>query len=116
PYVFNLEHCHIAPSWMSECLGRVRTWCESSGIQAYYPPKDIGSLRYLTLRESVRLGQKMAVLNISGNPEFTLPEEQIQKFVEAVGEGIGIFLRIHKTKKGTPTHFQEIHLAGLDHI
>lgn len=116
PYVFNVEHCHIAPTWMSECLGRVRTWWEASGIQAYYPPKDSGSLRYLTLRESVRLGQKMAVLNVSGNPEFAPPKEQLEKFVEAVGDGVGIFLRIHQTKKGTPTRFYEMHLAGLDHI
>lgn len=116
PYVFNVERCHIAPEWMSSCLGRVRTWWEASGIQAYYPPKDTGTLRYLTLRESVRGGQKMAVLNVSGNPDYAPPREQLERFVEAVGDGMGIFIRIHQTKKGTPTRFYEMHLAGLDHV
>ncbi len=116
PYVFNVERCHIAPIWMSECLARVRTWWEASEIQAYYPPKDAGTLRYLTLRESARTGQKMAVLNVSGNPEFAPPKKQVELFKEAVGEGIGTFLRIHQAKKGTPTRFYEMHLAGPDHI
>lgn len=116
PYVFNLEECRIAPSWMSECLGRVRSWWEASGIQAYYPPKDTGALRYLTLRSSVRTDQKMAVLNVSGNPEFAPPKEELLKFTQAVGDGVGVFIRIHQTKKGVPTRFYEMHLAGLDHI
>ncbi len=116
PYVFNVERCHIAPLWMSECLSRVRSWWEASGIQAYHPPKDTGTLRYLTLRESVRTGQKMAVLNVSGNPEYAPSKEQVELFKKAVGEGVGIFLRIHQAMKGTPTRFYEMHLAGTDHI
>jgi len=116
PYVFNLERCHIAPLWMSECLGRVRTWWETSGLSAYYPPKDTGTLRYLTLRESVRGGQKMAVLNVSGNPDFAPVRVQLDQFVEAVGEGCSTFVRIHQTQKGVPTRFYEMHLAGPDAI
>jgi 23S rRNA (uracil1939-C5)-methyltransferase len=116
PYVFNVERCHIAPEWMSECLSRVRTWWEASGLPAYYPPLDRGTLRYLTLREGVRTNQKMAVLNVSGNPDFAPPKEQLLRFVDAVGEGISIFVRIHQTKKGVPTRFYEMHLAGADHI
>lgn len=116
PYVFNLEECHIAPRWMAECLTRVRKWWEQSGLTAYYPPKDTGTLRYLTLREAVRTGQKMAILNVSGNANFAPPKAEVEKFVQAVGENIGIFLRIHQLCKGTPTRFYEMHLAGSDHI
>ena len=116
PYVYNVEHCQIAPTWMSECLSRVRDWWIQSKLLAYYPPEDRGTLRYLTLREGVRTQQKMAILNVSGNPEFAPPKEQLDQLVKAIGDGIGIFLRIHQTKKGTPTRFYEMHLAGIDHI
>ncbi|MBF8263303.1 MAG: rumA1 [Parachlamydiales bacterium] len=116
PYVFNLDSCHIAPPWMSECLSRVRAWWEQSGVMAYYPPQDSGSLRYLTLREAVRSGQKMAILNISGQAEFAIPEEQVQRFNEAVGSGIGVFLRTHQICKGVPTRFVERHLSGPEFI
>jgi 23S rRNA (uracil1939-C5)-methyltransferase len=116
PYVFNLESCYIAPTWMADCLSRVRSWWVESGLSAYYPPKDSGSLRYLTLRESVRTKQRLAILNVSGNSAFAPPQEQINRFVQAVGENIGIFLRIHQICKGVPSQFFEMHLAGPDHI
>lgn len=122
PYVFNVDMCHLCPSWFSQVLGAVRTWWEDSGLKAYYPPLDAGSLRYLTLRHAVRTGQKMAILNVSGNPEFALSRGQLDGFVKAVREAVGmseqisIFLRIHQTKKGKPTQFYEMLLFGPDHI
>lgn len=120
PYVFNVSECHLASPWFSQVLNGVRTWWEGSSIPAYYPPQDTGSLRYLTLREGVRTGQKMAILNVSGNPEFALNRSQLEAFAEAVrsnaGGPISIFLRIHQTKKGKPTQFFEMHLEGPDHI
>jgi 23S rRNA (uracil1939-C5)-methyltransferase len=120
PYVFNLTECHLTSGWFSEVLGAVRGWWEASGVKAYYPPADTGSLRYLTLREGIRTNQKMAVLNVSGNSEFALSRPQLDAFVEAVkkagGEEVAIFLRIHQTKKGRPTQFFEMHLSGPDHI
>ncbi len=118
PYVFNVSECHLANPWFSQVLGSVRKWWESSGLKAYYPPEDRGSLRYLTLREGIRTGQKMAILNVSGNPEFALSREQLDGFVEAVQSVTqgSIFLRIHQAKKGKPTQFFEMHLAGPDHI
>jgi len=116
PYVFNLEACHIAPSWMAECLSRVRSWWEKSGLAAYYPPKDTGTLRYLTLRESARTKQKLAILNVSGNAQFAPPKQQLDQFVEAIQEDAGVFLRIHQICKGVPSQFYEMHLAGPDHI
>ncbi len=119
PYVFNLTECHLTNSWFSEVVLATRAWWEASQVKAYFPPADRGSLRYLTLREGVRTNQKMAVLNVSGNPEFALSRSELNGFIQAVQSVVkdaSIFLRIHQTKKGRPTHFYEMHLAGLDHI
>src|SRR5262249_39025283 len=116
PYVFNLTECHLVSPWFSEVLARTRAWWAESGLKAFYPPKDEGSLRHLTLREGKRTGQKMAVLNVSGNPAFALTRAQLDSFVAAIGPDVPIFLRIHQTQKGQPTRFYEMHLAGPDHI
>lgn len=117
PYVFNVTECHLVHPWMAEAVCRVRTWWEGSGAKAYHPPEDTGSLRYLTLREGMRTGHRMVVLNVSGNADYALTKGQLEGFVEAVkGESTSVFLRIHQTKKGRPTQFFEMHLAGPDHI
>lgn len=122
PYVFNVTECHLPSSWFTEVLAQVRHWWEQTAVKAYHPPVDTGSLRYLTLREGSRTGQKMVILNVSGNPEYALTRAQLDLFVQAVQsvfspeEKVSIFLRIHQTKKGKPTQFFEMHLAGPDHI
>lgn len=120
PYVFNVTECHLTNAWFTEALAAVRAWWEASGIKAYYPPSDTGSLRYLTLREGMRTGQKMAILNVSGNPDFALTRPQLDDYVAAIKSAVSgdpsIFLRIHQTKKGRPTNFYEMHLSGPDHI
>lgn len=120
PYVFNLTECHLTNSWFANAVNSVRQWWEGSSVQAYNPPKDAGSLRYLTLREGMRTGEKMAILNVSGNAEYALNREALNGFTSAVQravEGdISVFLRIHQTKKGKPTQFYEMLLAGPDHI
>lgn len=115
PYVFNLTECHLVHSWFAETTAAVRSWWEASGLKAFSPLQDAGSLRYLTLREGMRTGQKMVILNVSGNPEYALNREQLDGFVKAAGDA-SVFLRIHQTKKGRPTNFFEMHLAGPDHI
>ncbi len=120
PYVFNLTECHLTSPWFAEILASVRTWWETSNLKAYFPPSDSGALRYLTLREAIRTQQKMAILNVSGNPDFALTRTQLDRFVHAirssVASDISIFLRIHQAKKGRPTQFYEMHLSGPDHI
>ncbi len=122
PYVFNVTECHLTSPWFVQVLGAVRSWWIESGLKAYHPPHDSGTLRYLTLREGIRTGQKMAVLNVSGNPEFAPSRRHLDTFTAAVksalpeGEAISVFLRIHQTKKGRPTQFFEMNLAGPDHI
>ncbi len=120
PYVYNTEECHLCNQWFSDVLNAVREWWGSSGLKAYNPPKDEGTLRYITLREAVRTGQRMAILNVSGNADFAPTRESLNSFVEAVrtaaGKDVSVFLRVHQTKKGRPTQFYEMHLGGPDHI
>lgn len=110
PFVFNLEECRIASSWMAEVLQRVRAWWEASGLKAYHPHRDSGVLRYLTVRSSVRSGEKMAILNVS--QEWDVKDEE--SFCASVGEGISVFIRTHQTMKGVPTNFVEKRLKGED--
>lgn len=120
PYVFNVEECHLGPPWFAKTLSEIRNWWESTSLNAYNPPKDTGSLRYVTFRFGHYTGEKMVILNVSGNPEYALKEEEKKGFVEAVCKSIedevSVFLRVHKTKKGTPTEFFEEHLSGRTHI
>lgn len=123
PYVFNVTECHLCKPWCSEVLRAVRLWWETSNVPAYHPAYDKGTLRYLTLRDSVHTGQKMVVLNIANRSEMS-PEELQQAlhidFVEAVKQvvspGTSIFLRIHEANKGKPTEFREVHLSGPECI
>lgn len=120
PYVFNTEECHLCQPWVSEALEEIRLWWEQSGLKAYNARTDEGTLRYITLRESVHTQGKMAILNVSGQVEFAPTRSQLDSFIAALhkrfGEGISLFLRVHQTKKGRPTQFYEMHLAGPDHI
>jgi 23S rRNA (uracil1939-C5)-methyltransferase len=119
PYVFNLSECHLCPPWFSGAVNAVHGWWESSGLKAYYPPADEGTLRYLTLRHAFRTDQTMAVLNVSGRSEFAPSRAQLDAFaaaIQSISPDASIFLRVHQTKKGKPTQFYEMHLAGPDHI
>jgi 23S rRNA (uracil1939-C5)-methyltransferase len=119
PYVFNVKECHLGASWNAPLLDAVRKWWVASGIPAYSPHTDTGSLRYLTLRSGMRTGEKMAILNISNQVDCMPSQEQLDALVVAVRQvvdPISLFLRIHETKKGTPTHFREVCLFGPDHI
>ena len=120
PYVYNTQECHLCHPWFSAILHAIRAWWEKSGLTAYHPIKDEGTLRYLTLRDAMNSQKRMVILNVSGRAEFAPPRLVLDAFVEAVQMAAGfdtsIFLRIHQTKKGRPTQFFEMHLAGPDHI
>lgn len=116
--VLNLQACHLVNSWFTQAMAITREWWASSGLLAYHPYRDGGSLRTLTLREGIRTGDRMAILTISGNPAFALSDAQVASWVQAMqslGE-LSLFLRIHKIAKGSPTVFIEHHLAGNNHI
>lgn len=122
--VFNLEECHLTNVWFPKTLAAVRAWWLATDLQAYHLHKNIGSLRTLTLREGAKTGDKMALLTVSGNPDFRLTKSQLDGFVEAVCRSLpesdhsrlSIFLRIQQIAKGSPTQFFELQLFGPDHI
>ncbi len=119
--VFNLTECHLPSPWFARVLTFVRTWWKKSGLNAYHAHKNEGSLRTLTLREGLRSGQKMAILTVSGNPEYALENTHLNGFVKAVQEALpnedpSIFLVIHQINKGKPTQFYEVHLSGEEFI
>ena len=124
-HVFQMEECHLIGDWAIEAVAAVSKWWKESGLFAYHCGSDKGSLRTLTLREGRSSGDRMAMLTVSGNPDFALNRKQIKDFTAALQEAIeppskdgklSIFLRIQQTAKGSPTQFYEMHLFGPDHI
>ncbi|HRD56288.1 MAG TPA: 23S rRNA (uracil(1939)-C(5))-methyltransferase RlmD [Parachlamydiaceae bacterium] len=123
--VLNLTECHLTSPWFIETLKAVRSWWQDSRLEAYYPPKNRGSLRTLTLRESRATGDKLVMLTVSGNPEFALHRDEINSFKEIVEKivcpesenaSLAVFIRIQQTAKGMETIFYEMHLSGKDHV
>jgi len=121
--VFNMTECHLVHSWFSEVLEGVRQWWVESNIDAYHLSRDSGSLRTLILREGRRTGDRMVILTVSGNPDFTLTEEQLEAFVDVIQSAAGgdygklnIILRLQYVAKGVPTRFEERTLLGGDVI
>jgi len=117
--VVNLQECHIGGEWMSEALAATWGWWDEVSAFAYHPHRDTGALRTLTLREGKRTNDKMAILTVSGRPEYALTQTKVDRWVKILTErfpGISCFLRIQQACKGLPTQFYELHLSGKDHI
>lgn len=123
--VLSLTECHLVNPWFIEALKVVHLWWNESTIEAYYPPKNTGALRTLTVREGMRSGDRMIVLTVSGNPDYALNKQQIESFVAFLRDAIepidpeqrlSIYLRIQQIAKGQPTQFYEMHLYGAESI
>lgn len=121
--VLNLTECHLVNPWFVEGLTAVRKWWHESGLLAYRPPHDTGTLRTLILREGVTTGDRLAMLTVSGNPDYALKQHHLDSFVAFLREAIepnsqplSIFLRIQQQMRGQPTQFYEMQLYGPDHI
>lgn len=123
--VLNLSECHLVHRWFTVALETVREWWEKSDLDAYHPYKDKGTLRTLIVREGLRTGERLVMLTVSGNPEYAIHKDQLKSFVAALEnailppenpEKLAIFLRIQQIKKGMPTEFYEMQLAGPDII
>lgn len=123
--VVSIEECHLVSPWFQEALEAVRQWWSSTDIKAFHPFKATGSLRTLTLREGIRTQDKMAILNVSGNPDYALSKSELECFSEAIKKTFkssdqlslkSVFLRIQQAAAGMETNFFEIHLFGADHI
>lgn len=117
--VLDLAECHLTPPWFIQALTLTRRWWKASGLSAYHPFKNTGSLRTLILREGRRTGEKLALLTVSGNPDYALTKHQIATFVTAlttIDPRMSIFIRIQMAIKGQPTQFFEHNVSGPDHI
>jgi 23S rRNA (uracil1939-C5)-methyltransferase len=124
-HVFQMKECHLIHSWVVETVQAVSRWWEQSGLEAYHGGRNTGSLRTLTLREGQHTGDRMVMLTVSSNPDYSLNQRQLQQFVVSLREAIepsnaeqklSIFLRIQQVAKGKPTQFYEMLLYGPDHI
>lgn len=123
--VLDLSECHLVNPWFIAGLKAVRQWWSESDLMAYHPLRDSGSLRTLTLREGMQTGDRMAILTVSGNPDYALKKQQLEKLVACLRQAIepenpssylSLFLRIQQVAKGMPTNFYEMQLDGPDHI
>lgn len=117
--VVNLQECHLVSPWFAKVVNAVRTWWEKSTYAAYFPWKDRGHLRSLTLREGMRTSEKMVILTVSGNPDFPISDSDYDHLVEHIRstEAVdSIILRKQILKRGTPTAFEERVLYGKDSI
>ena len=120
-HIVDLQECHLVDPLCSELLQVVRKWWKTVDCLAYFPPKDKGSLRSLTVRRGIVTGDMMVILTVSGNPEFALKRQELDLFVELLEEAfkhkvpsLSIVLQIQQARVGEPTQFYEMILAGPD--
>jgi len=118
--VQNTLECHLVLPWMQEALSSVRTWWQTTDLQAFCHHKNRGSLRTLTFRQAHCSGDRVIILTVSGDPEYAIKRDALKTFVAAcmphaadVGALI-VILRIHQQIKGKPTQFYEMRLHGPD--
>lgn len=105
----DLEECPISPAWFSDTLATVRDWGRAFGLKSYYPRRDRGHLRTLTLRQTSR--GRMAILTVSGHPAYALPPEAISALTEKLSS-LSFFICTQVIEKKQPTRFLMNHLAG----
>lgn len=123
--VLNLNECHLVNPWFVDAIKAAREWWHESGLLAYHPHSNTGSLRTLTVREGIRTGDRLIMLTVSGNADFSLNKQQLESFTAYMRDAIepvsadsrlSIFLRIQQACKGVETNFYEMALYGEDHI
>lgn len=107
----DLHECPLSPAWFMEVVQLTREWGKSHSFTSYYPPRDRGHLRTLTLRDTKK--GRMAILTVSGNPDYALPREALDLWVSLL-PGYTLFLCTQVIKKKTPTQFLLEKLAGDD--
>lgn len=117
--VENLSSCDIGPPWSTEALCSLSSWWEKSGLLAFHPVKETGTLRTVTFRSSQRTQSMMVILTVSGRSEWAPSRKDLVAFVEALlpleqkyGMKLSSVVRIHQAIKGHPTHFYELVLRG----
>jgi 23S rRNA (uracil1939-C5)-methyltransferase len=111
--VEDLKECHLTHNWFMETLRILRSWWESTGIEAYHPFRNQGILRTVTLREGVRTGEKLIMLTVA---EPALTKEEQASLVNALPGIETIILRRQIIQKKVPTFFEEKILKGSGYI
>lgn len=121
--VLDINVCYLTSEWMATTLGSIRNWWKASGLTAYRPSTNTGSLLCVTMKESFSFGDRMVILTVSGNPEFALHKNHLESFVKAVREvatpssgSLSIVLRIRQIAKKMETQIYEMILYGTDYI
>lgn len=122
--VFHLTECHLVDPWMAQAVIAVRQWWHASTVEAYHPYRNTGTLRTLTLRHGQRSGDRLAMLTVSGNPDFAISKAALKGFVECLRTAIApaepahltVLLRIQQIAKKRQTQFYEMMLEGPDYI
>jgi 23S rRNA (uracil1939-C5)-methyltransferase len=84
--VFTLEECHLMNPWVAQTVTQVYKWWLDSPLLAYYMPKDRGSLRNITVRESHATLDRVIILTVSGNPEFAIKRSELDRLVHLLQE------------------------------
>lgn len=121
--VINLQSCYLVAPWYTEVLRVTRQWWEETGLTAYHPHRNQGTLRNLILRQSFNYGDRMIILVVSGLPEYAPHKHHLASLISYLREvaepeegQLSIFLRIQQTLPGVPTSFYEMLLHGADHL
>ncbi len=118
--VLNVRQCTLCDGKTTKILEAVRQWWQSSGLKAYHPRSDQGTLRNLIVRYSKSTDAFLVMLTVSGNPDYGLSKNQINSFTNSIiaqfpldtKNKISVFLRVQCLIKGKPTQFFEKHLYG----
>lgn len=119
--VLNINECFLSSQWFLDALICVKRWWETSKIPAYDPVNNKGVLRYLTLREGRRSGDRMVILSIANRNDFEFHIRHIEKFVSQIAEYVkphqeenelSIYLRILQANEGTTSNQYDMLLYG----
>ncbi len=120
--VVDIHECFLAPSWFSAALGAIRRWWETSGLPAYQIHQQQGLLRTLTLRQGKDERHRLIMLTVAGaGIESPLSSDALESFLASIyevcpKETTSVFLQIQIAKRGIPTSFHLVHLAGPLHL
>lgn len=111
-----LHRCDLCPPWMIDVASSVFAWFSSNELTAYFPPRNLGSLRTLTLRESDQ--DRLVMVTVSGNPEDQIDERLWQELVERlqIHSPTSILLCKQFVQKKTPTFFEQRVLFGKNFL
>lgn len=112
--VVSLDHCDLCSPWMIDVVKVVYAWFVEHELTAYFPPKNLGSLRTLTLRDSDQ--DRLAMLTVSGTDP--IPEQLLQELIERlkIHSLTSILLCKQFVQKKVPTFFEQRILQGKNFL